>query len=78
MRGWDYHRSDDFNEFVVVLMGQREYDVTFSNSWLTWGLVSGGAVGVEWPPTGRRGGPSEARGLGTCIGWGVDLRDGGR
>ena len=26
------HRSDTFNEFVILLMGQHKYDATFSNS----------------------------------------------
>ena len=29
--GWQ-HRSDDFNEFVISLMGQLKYDVTFMNN----------------------------------------------
>ena len=31
------HRSDNFSEFVIFLMGQHKYDVSFSNNCPTCG-----------------------------------------
>ena len=35
------HRSDNFNEFVILPMAQPKYDVTFSNLRLTGGAAWG-------------------------------------
>ena len=50
------HRSEKFYEFVILLMGQHEYDVTFSNSCPTCGLngkEGGGRGGFGWYEKGE-------------------------
>ena len=36
-----YRQVDDFNEFVILLMGQHKYDVMFSNGCPTGALAVG-------------------------------------